>query len=406
MSTFGIRRYALSISAAALLAGCGGGSGAPLSPSPAVVRAAGTQARPAFTVLYSFAGTPDGELPLAGLLNVNERLFGTTSEGGTNYVGAVFKITTSGIETVLHSFARGKRDGIYPEAGLINVKGSLYGTTSEGGASSYGTVFKLSMSGKEGVIHNFKGASGDGASPGGGLLDVRGTLYGTSGGGGASDRGTVYAITTSGTETVLHSFGGSGDGASPEGGLLNVNGTLYGTTVDGGTNGYGTVFYITTTGKERVLYSFAGGAGDGAYPWGTLLNLNGTLYGTTAGGGGSGCNSGSGCGTVFSITPSGTETVLHIFGASGDGAEPFAGLIDVEGTLYGTTRFGGGKNGDGTVFRIGTDGKGENVLHNFKGGRRDGALPWAALIKVDGSLFGTTELGGAKDAGTIFSLKP
>jgi uncharacterized repeat protein (TIGR03803 family) len=266
--------------------------------------------------------------------------------------GTVFAITTSGKETVLHSFGTSSGDGQYPEAGLLNVKGTLYGTTSEGGAYNEGTVFamKTSASGTETILHSF-GASGDGEEPYAGLINVNGTLYGTTSVGGAYARasylgGTVFAITTSGKETVLHSFGGPGDGQVPRAGLVNVNSTLYGTTWEGGAYDRGTVFAITTSGAETVLHSF-GGSGDGQLPQAALINVEGTLYGTTNGGG---TNK---TGMVFAMTTSGAETIVHNFGpyGSGDGASPDAGLINVKGTLYGTTS-GGGKYGAGTVFTL------------------------------------------------------
>jgi uncharacterized repeat protein (TIGR03803 family) len=150
----------------------------------------------------------------------------------------------------------------------------------------------------------------------------------------------------SGKETVLHTVdGSSGDGYAPYAGLINVNGTLYGTTVQGGaycTLGCGTVFSITTSGTETVLHSF--GPGDGEYPYAGLIDVNGTLYGTTLEGG-------AGAGTIFSITPSGTEKVLYGFAGEPNGFEPYAGLINVKGTLYGTTA-AGGVDGDGTVFSL------------------------------------------------------
>ncbi|MGB6646588.1 MAG: choice-of-anchor tandem repeat GloVer-containing protein [Candidatus Cybelea sp.] len=142
---------------------------------------------------------------------------------------------------------------------------------------------------------------------------------------------------------VVHRFSHTRDGGRPAGSLLDVNGTLYGTTqfgggdacpIDGGT-GCGTVYRLNpTSGKKKVLYSFRGGSSDGASPNGDLIDVNGTLYGTTAYGGGTG---GYGPGTVYSISLTGTETMLHSFGGGSDGTNPFSGLIDVNGTLYGTT---------------------------------------------------------------------
>jgi uncharacterized repeat protein (TIGR03803 family) len=314
--------------------------------------------------LYSFDGK-DGGAPYAGLLNVNGTLYGTTYAGGVNCesssfatgCGTVFKITPSGKEALLYSFKGGYKDGETPHADLINVNGTLHGTTVYGGANctssgACGTVFSITPSGKEALLYSFDGK--DGEYPYAGLINVKGKLYGTTYRGGANGYGTVFSITPSGKGRVLHSFG-SGDGVGPYAGLLNVNGTLYGTTYHGGTHGSGTVFSITTSGKETVLYSFKGGSGDGASPAAGLLNVNGTLYGTTSNGGSGSCLLSSyalGCGTVFSITTSGKETVLHSFkGGTGDGRYPEAGLINVNGTLYGTTS-SGGANRDGTVFNI------------------------------------------------------
>ncbi len=393
-----------------MLAGCGGGSGTPLSPSPAGVTGERTHVRPAYSVLYSFkGGSGDGANPFAGLINVNGTLYGTTAGGGaycTGYgCGTVFAITPSGKETVLYSFAGalGEGDGNDPAAGLLNVKGTLYGTTNAGGATIYGTVFSVTTSGKETLLYSFGGGSGDGAYPYGDLVNVNGTLYGTTESGGANLDGTVFAITTSGKETVLYSFGtGSGDGEDPYAGLINVNGTLYGTTEYGGANGDGTVFKITTSGKESVLYSFRGKSGK--HPKAGLLNVNGTLYGTTAGGGAGSCTYSyvrGGCGTVSAITSSGKETVLYSFKGKNDGQTPYASLINASGTLYGTT-YEGGPNDDGTVFSIAPSGK-ETVLYSFRG---KSGNPEAGLVNVKGTLYGTTNGGGANGYGTVFSLSP
>ncbi len=306
------------------------------------------------TVLHSFAGgSGDGAYPFAGLISVEGTLYGTTFEGGANNFGTVFKITTSGAETVLHSFGPYKLDGAFPSSRLLNVNGTLYGTTQRGGmyycGETCGTVFSITTSGAEKVLYSFKGTP-DGYEPVAGLINVNGTLYGTTYAGGTNADGTVFSITTSGTETLLHSFKDSPDGYGPVAGLINVNGTLYGTTCCGGTHGrahggWGTVFSITTSGKETVLYSFKNGAGDGARPRAGLINVKGTLYGTTTK---KGENNG---GTLFAITTSGTETVLHSFGGGSDGAYPLGSLINVNGTLYGTTYLGGA-NHWGTVFKL------------------------------------------------------
>jgi uncharacterized repeat protein (TIGR03803 family) len=401
----------------AMLIGCAAEPGTPLSPSPVGITAERTRASVTVDVLHFFRnGSGDGVKPSAGLLNLNGMLYGTTRLGGANRhpYGIVFSITTSGKETVLHSFG-GVGDGGYPQAGLLNVNGTLYGTTYiGGGAYNFGTVFAITPSGAETVLHRFGRGSEGGAHPQAGLVNVKGMLYGTTVYGGANTCsgfgcGTVYAVTRSGTENVIHSFGGSGDGEFPEAGLVNVNGTLYGTTTTGGSycrgsGGCGTVFSITPSGKETVLYSFSGK--DGAHPRAALLNVKGMLYGTTTTGG-KYCAAIGGCGTVFSITTSGKEIVLHSFGGTGDGTNPRAGLLNVNGMLYGTTA-GGGANGRGTIFSIAGSGA-ESVLYSFKG--NDGKEPSAALLNVKGRLYGTAEVGGAsgcgvKGCGTVFSLSP
>ncbi|MGA7356947.1 MAG: choice-of-anchor tandem repeat GloVer-containing protein, partial [Candidatus Cybelea sp.] len=379
-----------------------------------------THVRHAYNLLYSFkGGINDGRDPHAGpLINVMGTLYGTTVYGGGPchdrcFGGTVFAITTSGGETVLHSFEVGSGDGKNPRAGLIDVTGTLYGTTVHGGSASCycGAVFKVTLSGAETVLHSFAGGP-DGFGPDAGLLDVNGTLYGTTINGGTVNDGTVFAITTTGTETVLHSFAGNPDGAHPYAGLINVNGTLYGTTTSGGAcgsrGGCGTVFTIAPSGAETVLYSFKGGSADGKYPTqADLLDVNGTLYGTTKHGGA------NDRGTVFSLTTSGEETVVHSFGGSRDGVFPYGGLIDVNGTLYGTTSNGGSVScgvrygdihGCGTVFKTTTSGK-ESVLHSF-GAAKDGRYPYAGLVSVNDTLYGTTTAGGAHNAGTVFSLSP
>jgi uncharacterized repeat protein (TIGR03803 family) len=417
MTISDVRRYAFGAGAAAMLVGCGGAPS--LSPTSAGFTAERTLARPAYSVLYNFKGYPDdGKFPFAGLINVSGTLYGTTYEGGSykcdlkRGCGTIFAITPSGGETVFHSF-NGKM-GDYLDAALVDVGGTFYGTTTDGGPTHYyGTVFKITPTGEETVLHSF-GRLGDGAKPLADLINVGGTLYGTTSGGADSySNGTVFAITTAGKETVIHRFSGSpDDGSQPEAGLINVSGTLYGTTAAGGAKGDGTVFAITPSGTETVLHSFTGG-GDGQVPAAALLDVNGTLYGTTEWGGSGKCSGPSGdagCGTVFKITTSGKEAVLHHFaGGSSDGALPQAGLINVSGALYGTTASGGpdcsSSGGCGTVFEITPAGK-ETVVYSFEGGSGDGDEPYSGLLNVKGTLYGTTAYGGANYNGTVYSLTP
>jgi uncharacterized repeat protein (TIGR03803 family) len=349
-------------------------------------------------VLHAFtSGTNDGASPEAGLINVGGTLYGTTYGGGFRNSGVIFALDPhTGAETVLHAFGDGT-DGLNPQAGLIEVKGSLYGTASSGGGFGGGAVFALDLdSGTEMTVYGFcsQQKCADGGAPQAGLLYLKGFLYGTTlQGGNDSGPGTVYAINLkTRTEAVLHVFGSGTDGVGPHSNLIDVSGTLYGTTSYGGANGGGTVFSINPdTGAERVLYSF----GSGASPYSGLINVRGTLYGTAWGVGSNGA--------VFSIDPgTGAETVVYTFDG-GTGAHPFAGLIDVKGTLYGTTSYGGGA-GQGTAYAIDPNTGAETVLTSF-GSDADGANPYASLIDVRGTLYGTTESGGGYGHGTVFAIK-
>jgi uncharacterized repeat protein (TIGR03803 family) len=419
MTSLPFRRAALALAAAAFLAGCGG-SQPPIS-APGVVRStslrgtAAQQTRPHVLegVLYSFGRAEDGGYnPYSDLINVKGILYGTAAGNG-NGNGIVYSITTSGNKTIVYSFEGYPTDGAGP-SNLINVNGTLYGSTVGGGTRRYGTVFAITTSGRETVLHNFAGGLEDGSEPSRSLINVNGMLYGTTFLGGENGKhGTVFAITTSGKESVLYSFaGGPDDGANPSAGLVDINGTLYGTTQNGGLNctdsgygyGCGTVFKLMPSGghyTERVLHRFNGDrGGDGQNPQADLINVNGTLYGTTESGGV------KGEGTVFAITTSGKETVLHKFaGGPGDGSAPSAGLVNVNGTLFGTT-WQGGANRIGTVYSVRTSGT-EAVVYSFKGSPSDGAYPAASLINLNGALYSTTTYGGEKhNAGTVFELTP
>jgi uncharacterized repeat protein (TIGR03803 family) len=256
-------------------------------------------------------------------------------------------------------------------------------------------------------------------NPSGGVIDVNGTLYGSTT---AVQGGSVYQISTSGAYEVLYQFPAEQAGG-PIGRLLYLNGTLYGETLYGGSNCYsnggcGTIYSVTMAGKKKIVYSFGGPAAqDGWLPSGGLINLNGVLYGTTFTGGEGTCFLGSGCGIVFSLTTGGKETVLYRFDSEAGGQNPDSALTDVNGVLYGTTEWGGGGSCDvdsgrfvgcGTVFSLTTSGA-LQVLHSFVGGH-DGANPGSDLTHVNGALYGTTYAGGTPSGcrntgcGTIFSL--
>jgi uncharacterized repeat protein (TIGR03803 family) len=297
--------------------------------------------------------------------------------------------------TLLHNF--NGPDGASPSAGLVrDAAGNLYGTTENGGSGcgsgqgcGGGVVFKVNKAGKVTVLYNFCSASGctDGAQPTGGLIqDAKGNLYGTTSGGGSSGYGTVFELSKNGTEKVLYSFaGGPSDGQWPEAELLmDAAGNLYSTTSAGGATrcegyGCGTVFKLDTTGKETVLYSFTGGT-DGGYPSGGLVRDKlGNLYGVIWQGGDY-CFTNQDCGVLYKLSMSGTLTVLQRFtyeGKTNEGCWPYGTpVMDKSGNLFGTTEISGSYTA-GVVWKVTQKGV-ETVLHNFSGS--DGATPSAGVI--------------------------
>jgi uncharacterized repeat protein (TIGR03803 family) len=364
----------------------GGAAGPCLEPSGPIacgtvfelVKSSGTYTE---KVLHNFTGAPnDGDEPEAGLISdPSGNLYGTTGTGGSGLCGSdscgtVFEVVKSPsgyTESVLHMFTG--LDGEEPLAGLIiDSAGNLYGTTNEGGAYGFGTVFELVNSSggyTEKVLYSFSGSAGDGVNPQASLvMDAAGNLFGTTIGYLAgfhcsgSTCGTVFELVNSGgsyTKTVLFTFTES-DGWNPVGNLiLDSSGNLYGTTCFGGPNGAGTVFELTNSlgnYTEKVLHGFAGSPTDGESPVASLvMDTSGNLFGTTALGGSAAFCEG-GCGTVFElVNSSGTysEKTLHAFGGIGDGETPAAALVmDAAGNLYGTTEAGGSSLQLGTVFEI------------------------------------------------------
>ena len=373
--------------------------------------------------LHNFNGAPDGALPIGGVVRIEGSFYGTTANGGADSpAGTVFKVDLKGNKTTLHSFS-GPPDGYVPLAGLIkDSDGNLYGTTAYGGLYGFGTIFEVSKTGVETVLYSFSGYPADGANPQAGLVrDAVGNLYGTTQYGGpgpcqdnngnAQGCGTVFVLSNNGAETVLHSFGSeTTDGQMPIARLLRDSvGNLYGTTFSGGTQGMGTVFKVTPSGSETVLYSFAG-VPDASGPEAGLILYAGIFYGTTYQGGA------SNYGTVFAVTEKGKETVLYSFSAlHGDGHYPAAALVrDSSGNLYGTT-LGGGietkychviENGCGVIFELSSAGK-ETVLHRFAGYPTEGSAPISDLFRDSlGNLYGTTNVGGDAESGTVFEFAP
>jgi uncharacterized repeat protein (TIGR03803 family) len=388
------------------------------------------------TVLHAFTGLPDGARPVGRLLlDPSGNLYGTTTIGGKIGYGSVFKVDPSGNESIFYSFA-GPPDGNEPLGGLIqDAAGNLYGTTDHGGTTAVcgtdstswagcGIVFKLDPSGTETVLHRFGSNGADGASPTGPLaLDGSGTLWGSTQEGGKRGCtvpippngrlvdvgcGTVFKVEVGGIESVVHNFL-KVDGAAPLGGVVQDQaGNLYGVTLSGGLQNCpsaffgscGTVFKVDTSGQLSTFYSFKGGDGgpDGDIPESSLiLDAAGNLYGTTNAGGTVVCAPqvlpGITCGTIFQLTPAGKETVLHSFGGPGDAGFPIAGLVrDAAGNFYGLV--------SGLIIKLDSMGK-ESVLYSFTG--LDIIASGDLVQDAGGNLYGTT-LFGANGEGTVFKL--
>jgi uncharacterized repeat protein (TIGR03803 family) len=347
--------------------------------------------------IYNFKGIPDGASPNGDLLYSNGVFYGSTYYGGSYGAGTVFRMTASGAERVIHSFHLShSKQSIANPLGIALLNGMLYGTTVSGGAYSAGAAYRMTTDGDERILHSF-GYGSDGRVPYSGLLLWNGTFYGEAGGG-TFGLGTVYSMAPTGKERVICDL--SSAVGAPTGGLIATNGRLYGTGLNGGSYNRGTVFSLTTACSLRVLHNF-GASSDGTYPNAGVTALHGTLYGTTTTGGT------YGGGILFSLSKSGSEHILHDFGSGVDGSGPNGALAVRDGVLYGTTQ-SGGEYGEGTFFSMTTSGV-EETLHNF-GHRSDGAQPSGALLLQSETLYGTTAYGGSvcngAGCGTVFELTP
>lgn len=388
------------------------------------------QAKQKETVVYSFgAAADDGVGPQDGLISDRSgNLYGTTIIGGAFNKGTIFKLTPGGAETVVYSFAGAPNDGDEPNAALaIDSKGMLYGTTMAGGTAGKGVVFQFDPAlGQEQILHSFcQTDCSDGSSP---IAPVtvgkKGVLYGTTtlGGLGATQANSGVAFRLDPPknghgwkETVIYDFCNQtscADGKSPSAGrlLLASSGVLYGTTQSGQQGG---ILYALdpTGGFFEIVHVFTtGGSNDGVTPkTGVIAGKNGTLYGTTSGGGL------HGCGTAFSYDPSSFvyQSLYSFCSQANDPATIYGGLTLVEnksGTaLYGTG-LAGGAYGHGAFYSLtppATQGMpwNETTLHSFcpRTGCKDGSTPgFAVPLDVKGEFYGTTTSGGAHDAGVVY----
>jgi uncharacterized repeat protein (TIGR03803 family) len=320
------------------------------------------------SVVHSFdPSTGDGEEPGPLILASDGNFYGTTVGGGTNGWGTVFKMTPNGTESVLYSFKGYPSDSAGASGVFQAGDGTLYGTSDFGGTYNKGTVFKVSPSGIETVLYSFGSAANDPARDVSALVEGDdGNFYGVSAFGGTSNLGAVFRITPEGILTLVHSFtGGSNDGVAGSGsGLLKgSDGNFYGIASGYGPNGAGIVYRLTPAGVETIVYAFgpSTSGGVGSFPEGTLSeDPDGNLYGGTQDGGyprtvcgDHGCTNTGSSGTIFEITAAGNAVLLSNFGPSAaDGTNPSGPPIQgPDGSLYGVTINGGADDG-GVFYKI------------------------------------------------------
>jgi uncharacterized repeat protein (TIGR03803 family) len=397
-----------------------------------------------YKVLYYFTGGDDGGSPGQGvILDAAGNLYGTAQVGGTSGNGVVFELTPnsdgSWTESALYSFSGGS-DGSYPYGQVtFDANGNLYGTTWYGGDSSSGIVFQLVPNSDgtwtEKVLYSFPSGSDESQPTAGVIVDTKGTLYGTTLGGGTQGLGVVYKLTPKSDGSwkygVLHNFKGGKDGSYPGWSSLSFDtaGNLYGTTWGGGNpdcrgpwgKGCGMIFELVPNAdgswKEKVLFRFGNGQYQPAGP--LVFDRAGRLYGIAIGWNGN-------YGNVFQLTlgknGKWTERILHKFTGNQDGAYPSSGvLFNTAGDLYGTTVYGEDENGDccpGQVFKLVPHAGGwtKQAVHRFQGAPQDGVNTRARVVfDAAGNLYGTTCDGGSGNggdcvdgssgAGVVFEIK-
>lgn len=352
-----------------------------------------------YSVVHSFTGG-DGNRPV-GLVLSGTTLFGMTSSGGTSNWGTVFRVNTDGSEfTVLRSFTGPPDDGAAPfwSGALLLVNGSLYGTTYSGGASNYGTVFKLNLDGTGyTVLKSFTGTPAEGANPMGGLAFSEGILYGTTYLGGSSNSGTLFRLGQDGTGfSVVKHFTDTwertglptGEGCGPCGNLAIAGSTLYGTTIVGGMSYNGTIFKVNIDGTGFGVLR-EGNPTDGTHFQAGLVLGGTTFYGTAP------WDGAGGLGTVFKLGGDGGDfTVLRSFSEI-EANRP--GMLVINGDrLYGTIP---STFGPGALFTVKTDGSDYYLLKRFT--PSEGTGPYGALVLSGSTLYGTAD-GGISNSGVVF----
>lgn len=348
------------------------------------------------TKLLDINGLSTGSYPLGSLVSDGNYLYGVTPSGGANNFGTVFRIKPDGSNaSIIYNF-NGDPDGKYPNSGLFFDGTFLYGTTDNGGVSFRGTVFKLKTDGTGySKLVDFIGSNGTRPNS---VMVFDGTfLYGSTDVGGSFNSGTIFKVQTDGSNfTTLYEFTGSSYGSRPTGVILDGT-TLYGNTYDGGSSGYGEVFKINTDGSGFSIIRSFGIIPDGHQPESKLLFDGTYLYGTTWSGG-SHLD-----GTIFRLKPDGSNySNIFNFISYSSGSYCFSSLISDSNYLYGVTS-AGGLFGQGTAFRIKTDGTLYQNLNDFKDSLT-GTTPSGPLYFDGNYLYGVTGGGGTNSLGVIYKL--
>lgn len=369
------------------------------------------QSGPGVPQIYIFQGTPDAESPTTGLVNIGSTLYGTSTSGGANNLGAVYSVTTGGAEAVVHSFAGGA-DGVNPDAPLTKVKGTLYGTTYQQGAA-HGTVFRIAPSGGYKIVYNFGVTAGDCDEPDTAMIYVpsQKAMYGTAYGGGANGEGCIYKLSLGRKtvqESIVYSFTGAASSSTGASAPVFFKNALYVTTPSGGAHNYGAVLKVTLSGHESVVYSFKYKP-DGANPHAALLALGDALYGTTGAGGKGACGGYAGCGTIFKLTSAGKEKVLYRFKDSPtvvDGGGPQSQLMSVGGVLYGTAPCTG-PGCSSVLFSESPSGGNDTIVYDFGDTASTPAgYPINAFygppLSLDGKFYGTSSESSQTGYGTVW----
>ena len=352
-----------------------------------------------YSVIYVAPGSPGIQNPLGLIAQGRDGNMYTVSSNGGTFYGTAFKFSPAGAVTVINDV------GYFPYGGLtLGSDGNFYGQDSDGGVvgncglSAGGQVYKLTPAGALTVLHNFTGGT-DGCNPMAAPIEgTNGIYYGTTPN---TNNGTVYSVTSGGVFTTLHTFDVT-DGQGAYAPLVQgTDGNFYGDTVYGGSNGDGVIFKMTPAGTLTVLHNFTG-APDGAQPYyGLTQATDGNFYGVAVGGG-------TFYGTVFKITPAGVFTVLHTFqNGPSDGAGPSSSLTQgSDGKLYGVTS-AGGTTGGGTIYSITTTGT-YSLLYNFVDSSATGYNPSSPLRQsTNGKFYGDAYYGGETstcNCGVLYSF--